>query len=60
MNKIVQEIVKLEQSILENENYIINGGLSLDRQIKCLDNVVKYSKKLRELNKQYLKSNNRI
>jgi|TARA_B110000259_G_scaffold134_1_gene137 hypothetical protein len=57
---IVNEIVKLEQIILENENYIIEGGLSLDRQIKCLDNVVKYSKKLRELNKQFLKSNNRI
>ena len=57
---IVNEIVKLEQIILENENYIIEGGLSLDRQIKCLDNVVKYRKKLRELNKQFLKSNNRI
>ena len=57
---IVNEIIKLEQIILENENYIIEGGLSLDRQIKCLDNVVKYSKKLRELNKQFLKSNNRI
>ena len=57
---IVNEIVKLEQIILENENYIIEGGLSHDRQIKCLDNVVKYSKKLRELNKQFLKSNNRI
>ena len=57
---IVNEIAKLEQIILENENYIIEGGLSLDRQIKCLDNVVKYSKKLRELNKQFLKSNNRI
>ena len=57
---IVNEIVKLEQIILENENYIIEGGLSLDKQIKCLDNVVKYSKKLRELNKQFLKSNNRI
>jgi len=57
---IVNEIVKLEQIILKNENYIIEGGLSLDRQIKCLDNVVKYSKKLRELNKQFLKSNNRI
>ena len=57
---IVNEIVKLEQIILENENYIIEGGLSLDRQIKCLDNVVKYSKKLRELKKQFLKSNNRI
>jgi len=58
--KLVKEIVKIEQFILENENYIIEGGLSLDRQIKCLDNVVKYSKKLRELNKQFLKSNNRI
>ena len=58
--KLIKEIVKLEQFILENENYIIEGGLSLDRQIKCLDNVVKYSKKLRELNKQFLKSNNRI
>ena len=57
---IVNEIVKLEQIILKNENYIIEGGLSLDRQIKCLDNVVKYSKKLRELNKQFLKINNRI
>ena len=57
---IVNEIVKLEQIILKNENYIIEGGLSLDKQIKCLDNVVKYSKKLRELNKQFLKSNNRI
>ena len=57
---IVNEIAKLEQIILENENYIIEGGLSLDRQIKCLDNVVKYSKKLRELNKQFLKINNRI
>jgi|TARA_R110000765_G_scaffold278360_1_gene376179 hypothetical protein len=57
---IVNEIVKLEQIILENENYIIEGGLSLDRQIKCLDNVVKYSKKLRELNKEFLKINNRI
>ena len=58
--KLIKEITKLEQFILENENYIIEGGLSLDRQIKCLDNVVKYSKKLRELNKQFLKSNNRI
>ena len=58
--KLVKEIVKLEQFILENENYIIEGGLSLDRQIKCLDNVVKYSKKLRELNKEFLKINNRI
>ena len=58
--KLVNEIAKLEQIILENENYIIEGGLSLDKQIKCLDNVVKYSKKLRELNKQFLKSNNRI
>jgi|TARA_B110000914_G_C15211684_1_gene330981 hypothetical protein len=57
---IVNEIVKLEQIILENENYIIEGGLSLDRQIKCLDNVVKYSKKLRELNKEFMKINNRI
>ena len=57
---IVNEIVKLEQIILENENYIIEGGLSLDRQIKCLDNVVKYSKELRELNKQFMKINNRI
>ena len=57
---IVNEIVKLEQIILENENYIIEGGLSLDKQIKCLDNVVKYSKKLRELNKQFMKINNRI
>jgi len=57
---IVNEIVKLEQIILKNENYIIEGGLSLDRQIKCLDNVVKYSKKLRELNKKFLKINNRI
>ena len=57
---IVNEIIKLEQVILENENYIIEGGLSLDKQIKCLDNVTKYSKKLRELNKQFLKSNNRI
>ena len=58
--KLINEIVKLEQVILENENYIIEGGLSLDKQIKCLDNVTKYSKKLRELNKQFLKSNNRI
>ena len=58
--KLVNEIVKLEQVILENENYIIEGGLSLDKQIKCLDNVTKYSKELRELNKQFLKSNNRI
>ena len=58
--KLVNEIVKLEQVILENENYIIKGGLTLDRQIKCLDNVVKYSKKLRELNKQFMKLNNRI
>ena len=58
--KLVNEIAKLEQIILENENYIIEGGLSLDKQIKCLDNVVKYSKKLRELNKEFLKSNNRI
>jgi hypothetical protein len=57
---IVNEIVKLEQIILKNENYIIEGGLSLDRQIKCLDNVVKYSKKLRELNKEFMKINNRI
>ena len=57
---IVNEIVKLEQIILENENYIIEGGLSLDRQIKCLDNVVKYTKELRELNKQFMKINNRI
>jgi hypothetical protein len=57
---IVNEIIKLEQVILENENYIIEGGLSLDKQIKCLDNVTKYSKELRELNKQFLKSNNRI
>ena len=57
---IVNEIVKLEQIILENENYIIEGGLSLDKQIKCLDNVVKYSKKLRELNKEFMKINNRI
>jgi hypothetical protein len=40
---IVNEIIKLEQVILENENYIIEGGLSLDKQIKCLDNVTKYS-----------------
>ena len=58
--KLVNEIAKLEQFILENENYIIEGGLSLDKQIKCLDNIVKYSKKLRELNKQFLKLNNRI
>ncbi len=58
--KLVKEIVKIEQFILENENYIIEGGLSLDRQIKCLDNVVKYSKKLRELNKEFMKINNRI
>ena len=58
--KLVNEIAKLEQFILENENYIIEGGLSLDKQIKCLDNVVKYSKKLRELNKEFLKLNNRI
>ena len=58
--KLINEIVKLEQVILENENYIIEGGLSLDKQIKCLDNVTKYSKELRELNKQFLKSNNRI
>ena len=57
---IVNEIIKLEQVILENENYIIEGGLSLDKQIKCLDNVVKYSKKLRELNKEFMKINNRI
>ena len=57
---IVNEIIKLEQIILENENYIIEGGLSLDKQIKCLDNVVKYSKKLRELNKEFMKINNRI
>ena len=57
---IVNEIVKLEHIILENENYIIEGGLSLDRQIKCLDNVTKYSKELRELNKQFMKINNRI
>ena len=58
--KLVNEIVKLEQVILENENYIIEGGLSLDKQIKCLNNVTKYSKELRELNKQFLKLNNRI
>ena len=58
--KLVNEIVKLEQLILENENYIIKGGLSLDRQIKCLDNVIKFSKKLRELNKEFMKINNRI
>jgi len=58
--KLVNEIVKIEQFILENENYIIEGGLSLDKQIKCLDNVVKYSKKLRELNKEFMKINNRI
>jgi hypothetical protein len=58
--KLVNEIAKLEQFILENENYIIEGGLSLDKQIKCLDNVVKYSKKLRELNKEFMKINNRI
>lgn len=58
--KLVKEIVKIEQFILENENYIIEGGLSLDKQIKCLDNVVKYSKKLRELNKEFMKINNRI
>ncbi len=58
--KLVNEIAKLEQIILQNENYIIEGGLSLDKQIKCLDNVVKYSKKLRELNKQFMKINNRI
>ena len=58
--KLVKEIAKLEQIILQNENYIIEGGLSLDKQIKCLDNVVKYSKKLRELNKQFMKINNRI
>ena len=57
---IVNEIVKLEQIILKNENYIIEGGLSLDRQIKCLDNVIKFSKKLRELNKEFMKINNRI
>jgi len=32
--KLVNEIAKLEQIILENENYIIEGGLSLDKQIK--------------------------
>lgn len=58
--KLINEIAELEQIILENESYIINGGLSLDKQIKCLDNVVKYSKKLRELNKQFMKLNNRI
>lgn len=58
--KLIKEITKLEQFILENENYIIEGGLSLDKQIKCLDNVVKYSKKLRELNKEFMKINNRI
>ena len=58
--KLIKEITKLEQFILENENYIIEGGLSLDRQIKCLDNVVKYTKELRELNKQFMKINNRI
>ena len=58
--KLVNEIAKLEQIILQNENYIIEGGLSLDRQIKCLDNVVKYTKELRELNKQFMKINNRI
>lgn len=58
--KLVNEIAKLEQLILENENYIIKGGLSLDRQIKCLDNVIKFSKKLRELNKEFMKINNRI
>ena len=58
--KLVKEIAKIEQFILENENYIIEGGLSLDKQIKCLDNVVKYSKKLRELNKEFMKINNRI
>ncbi len=58
--KLVNEIAKLEQVILENENYIIKGGLSLDRQIKCLDNVIKFSKKLRELNKEFMKINNRI
>ena len=58
--KLIKEIVKIEQFILENENYIIEGGLSLDKQIKCLDNVVKYSKKLRELNKEFMKINNRI
>ncbi len=58
--KLVNEIAKLKQVILENENYIIKGGLSLDRQIKCLDNVIKFSKKLRELNKEFMKINNRI
>jgi hypothetical protein len=58
--KLVKEITKLEQFILENENYIIEGGLSLDKQIKCLDNVVKYSKKLRELKKEFMKINNKI
>ena len=58
--KLINEILELEQVILKNENYIIEGGLSLDKQIKCLDNVTKYSKELRELNKQFLKSNNRI
>ena len=58
--KLVNEIVKLEQIILENENNIIEGGLSLDKQIKCLDNVIKYTKELRELNKQFMKINNRI
>jgi hypothetical protein len=58
--KLINEIAELEQIILENESYIINGGLSLDRQIKCLDNVTKYSKKLRELNKEFMKINNRI
>ena len=58
--KLIKEITKIEQFILENENYIIEGGLSLDKQIKCLDNVVKYSKKLRELNKEFMKINNRI
>ena len=58
--KLINEIVELEQVILKNENYIIEGGLSLDRQIKCLDNVVKYTKELRELNKQFMKINNRI
>ncbi len=58
--KLIKEIAKLEQFILENENYIIEGGLSLDKQIKCLDNIVKYSKKLRELNKEFMKINNRI
>lgn len=58
--KLVNEIAKLEQLILENENYIIKGGLSLDKQIKCLNNVIKFSKKLRELNKEFMKINNRI